>query len=211
MELHAPGGPVRSLKDFFVHIGVVTLGILIALGLEQWVESHHRGKLAKTAVAGFHKELAYDQDQVKDVLAGTPQKQAKVEAAIALLSAANTTAPGGAAGPAAASIDYPGFSLDIVSTANWDTAVATQALNELPFEAVSRYAQAYGALRLFAETERQSLGVWQDMHRFGTDPAILSKDQRAALIMELRRYGNALTVVESAGRGTLQSCADALK
>jgi hypothetical protein len=49
MELHAPGGPVRSLKDFFVHIGVVTLGILIALGLEQLVEAHHRSHLAKIA------------------------------------------------------------------------------------------------------------------------------------------------------------------
>lgn len=61
MELHAPGGPVRSLKDFLVHIGVVTLGILIALGLEQLVEAHHRSQLAKTAVASFRKELVYDE------------------------------------------------------------------------------------------------------------------------------------------------------
>jgi hypothetical protein len=39
MDLHPPGGPVRSVKDFFVHIGVVILGILIALGLEQLVEA----------------------------------------------------------------------------------------------------------------------------------------------------------------------------
>jgi len=57
MDLHPPGGPVRSVKDFFVHIGVVTLGILIALGLEQLVEAHHRANLAKIAVAGFRREL----------------------------------------------------------------------------------------------------------------------------------------------------------
>jgi hypothetical protein len=205
MELHAPGGPVRSVKDFLVHIGVVTVGILIALGLEQLVEAHHRAQLAETAVAGFRKELAYDEEQVNDVLGRSPDLQAKVEAAIVLLS---TEPPPGIA---ASQLDYPGISLDIVSTANWDTAIATQALTELPFEAVTRYAQAYGTLRLFAETERQSLGIWQDLHRFGTDPAALSKDQRAALIMELRRYGNALTVVEFSGRGALKSCADALK
>jgi hypothetical protein len=205
MELHAPGGPVRSLKDFLVHIGVVTLGILIALGLEQLVEAHHRSSLAKTAVAGFRKELAYDQDQVNEVLGNTRQLRAKIESAIARLSAAPT--PGGAEPP----LDYPGITLDIVSTANWDTAVATQALNELPFETVARYAQAYGTLRLFAETERQSLGVWQDLHRFGNDAAVLSKDQRETLIMELRRYGNVLTVVEFSGRGALKSCTDALK
>jgi hypothetical protein len=88
MDLHPPGGPVRSVKDFFVHIGVVTLGILIALGLEQ--------------------------------------------------------------------------------------LVATQALNELSFDAVTRYAQAYGTLRLFAETEREGLSIWQGVSRFGTDPTALT-------------------------------------
>jgi hypothetical protein len=34
MELHLPG-PIRSLKDFLTHLGIITLGILIALGLEQ--------------------------------------------------------------------------------------------------------------------------------------------------------------------------------
>jgi hypothetical protein len=205
MELHPPGGPVRSVKDFFVHIGVVTLGILIALGLEQLVEAQHRAHLAKIAVAGFRKELAYNEAQVKDVLARIPQLQGKIETAISRLAAAP------AAGAAEDPIDYPGISLDIVSTASWDTAIATQALNELPFEAVTRYAQAYGTLRLFVETEREGLTIWQGMHRFGTDPAALDKEQRTTLVQELRRYANVLTVIDFAGRGALKSCDDALK
>ncbi len=205
MDLHPPGGPVRSVKDFFVHIGVVTLGILIALGLEQLVEAQHRAHLAKIAVAGFRKELGYNEAQVKDVLARTPELQGKIETAISRLAAA---LPVGTAGDP---IDYPGISLDIVSTASWDTAIATQALNELPFDAVTRYAQAYGTLRLFVDTEREGLTIWQDMHRFGTEPAALTKDQRTTLIQELRRYANVLTVIDFAGRGALRSCDDALK
>jgi hypothetical protein len=34
MDIHGPVGPTRSLKEFAVHIGIVTIGILIALGLE---------------------------------------------------------------------------------------------------------------------------------------------------------------------------------
>jgi len=205
MELHAPGGPVRSLKDFLVHIGVVTLGILIALGLEQLVEAHHRSHLAKVALDGFRKELDYNEGQINQVLAGVAKLQAKIETAIGNLSTA--PAPGAAEPP----LDYPGIFLNVVSTASWDTAVATQALNELPFETVTRYAQAYGTVRLFGDAERQSLGAWEDLRRFGTNPAALTKDQRAALILELRRYGNVLTIVEFAGRGALRSCADALK
>jgi hypothetical protein len=203
MDLHPPGGPVRSVKDFFVHIGVVTLGILIALGLEQIVEAHHRANLAKIAVAGFRKELAYNEDQVKDVRTRMPELQGKIEKAISTLSAAQIPRE---AGP----IEYPGFSLDIVSTASWDTAIATQALNELPFEAVTHYAQAYGTLRLFVETEREGLTVWQGVHRFGTDPAALTQDQRTMLVQELRHYSNVLTVIDFAGQGALKSCDAAL-
>jgi hypothetical protein len=204
MDLHPPGGPVRSLKDFFVHIGVVTLGILIALGLEQIVEARHRANLAKIAVAGFRQELEYDEAQVKDVRGRIPGLQGKIEKAISALSAAPI--PGAAPEP----INYPGFSLDVLSTASWDTAIATQALNELPFDAVSRYAQAYGTLRLFAEFERDGLAIWQGLKRFGTDPAELNKEQRTLLIQELRHYGNALTVVDAAGRSALESCVAAL-
>jgi len=204
MDLHPPGGPVRSVKDFFVHIGVVTLGILIALGLEQLVEAHHRASLAKIAVAGFRKELAYNQGQVRDVLARMPELQGKIDTAIAKLS------PNPSPGNSAAPISYPGISLDVVSTASWDTAIATQALNELPFDAVTRYAQAYGTLRLFAETEREGLSIWQGVSRFGTDPAALTQDQRTTLIQELRRYNNALNAIDFAGRGALKSCDDAL-
>jgi hypothetical protein len=210
MDLHPPGGPVRSVKDFFVHIGVVTLGILIALGLEQLVEAHHRANLAKIAVAGFRKELAYNEDEVKYVQERIPALQGKIEKAISTLSAAPIPHEAGPIPHEAAPIDYPGFSLDIVSTASWDTAIATQALNELPFDAVTRYAQAYGALRLFVEIEREGLTVWQGVHRFGTDPAALTQDQRTALVQELRHYSNVLVVIDFAGRGALKSCDAAL-
>jgi hypothetical protein len=169
------------------------------------VEAHHRAQLAKTAVAGFRKELAYNEGQVNYMQGQISDLQSKAERAIAQLSSAPS--PGTVEAP----IVFPGFSLEIVSTASWDTAVATQALNELPFDAVTRYAQAYGTLRVFAETERETLGIWKDLRRFGTDPAALNKDQRAGLILELRRYGNALTVVDFAGRAALRDCGDALK
>jgi hypothetical protein len=205
MDLHPPGGPVRSLKDFLVHLGIVTLGILIALGLEQLVEAHHRANLAKIAVAGFRKELAYNENAVKDVLARMPELHGKIDRAIALLSSEPSS------GTRQEPIAYPGISVDLVSTANWETAIATQALNELPFDAVTRYAQAYGTLRLFVDTERSGLNMWQDLRRFGADPAGLSKEQRNIVMQELRRYDGALIVIDFAGQGALKSCDAALK
>jgi len=49
MEVHAPDHGIHSWRDFFVHMGTVCLGLLLALGLEQVAEavheSHQRAEL----------------------------------------------------------------------------------------------------------------------------------------------------------------------
>jgi hypothetical protein len=48
IEPHAPHHPVTGWRDIFIHIGVVTVGLLIAIGLEQTVEYfHHRHQVAE--------------------------------------------------------------------------------------------------------------------------------------------------------------------
>jgi hypothetical protein len=205
MDLHPPGGPVRSVRDFFVHLGIVTLGILIALGLEQMVEIHQRSKIAAEALAGFRKEIVDNEAHVKDVMADMTGLRAKAQNAIANLS--QDPAPG-AAPPR---IDYPGIRLDFISSASWDSAIATHALNDLPYDTVKRYAEAFGALRIFLDAERSGIGLWQDMRRFGTDPAALSKEQRSRLVEELRRYESFTHAIDLVGKGTLESCDAALK
>jgi hypothetical protein len=43
MEVHPPHHPLHTWKDFFIHIATISVGLLIAVGLEQSVEAlHHR-------------------------------------------------------------------------------------------------------------------------------------------------------------------------
>ena len=43
LDVHAPHATVHTWKDFFIHIAIITIGLLIAVGLEQSVEVfHHR-------------------------------------------------------------------------------------------------------------------------------------------------------------------------
>lgn len=52
IETHAPHEPVTSWKDYLIHISIVTIGLLIAIGLEQTVEYyHHRHQVAETRAA----------------------------------------------------------------------------------------------------------------------------------------------------------------
>jgi hypothetical protein len=43
LEVHAPHPSIHTWKDFFIHIATITIGLLIAVGLEQSIEVlHHR-------------------------------------------------------------------------------------------------------------------------------------------------------------------------
>jgi hypothetical protein len=47
LDVHAPHESIHSWRDFFIHIATISIGLLIAIGLEQTVEYlHHRHQVA---------------------------------------------------------------------------------------------------------------------------------------------------------------------
>jgi hypothetical protein len=44
MDVHPPHHGIDTWRDFFVHMGTICLGLLIAIGLEQSVEAFHRAQ-----------------------------------------------------------------------------------------------------------------------------------------------------------------------
>jgi hypothetical protein len=205
MEFHL-AGHVRTLKDFLTHLGIVTLGILIALGLEQLVATHERSKVAREAIAGFRRELADNRAQVEEMLAAMPQLREQIQAQVASLSAV-----GSAESKSVVPIKYPGIHFDLISSASWDTAIATQALNDIPYADAKRYGEAYGVFRIFMDEERTGLASWQDLRSFGPDAAVLTPERRRALIEQLYRYESFTYVIDMMGKGALQACDQALR
>jgi hypothetical protein len=50
LDVHAPHETVHTWKDFFIHIATITIGLLIAIALEQTVEYlHHRHQAEEMA------------------------------------------------------------------------------------------------------------------------------------------------------------------
>jgi hypothetical protein len=46
LDVHHPHEPIHAWRDFFVHLGTITIGLLIALGLEATAEwFHHRAEV----------------------------------------------------------------------------------------------------------------------------------------------------------------------
>jgi hypothetical protein len=42
LDVHSPHGAAHTWKDFWIHLGTISIGLLIAIGLEQSVEAIHR-------------------------------------------------------------------------------------------------------------------------------------------------------------------------
>src|SRR5579875_2696141 len=57
MEVHPPEHAIHNWRDFFVHIGTITIGLLIAIGLEQTVELIHHRHQRHTAERNLQREF----------------------------------------------------------------------------------------------------------------------------------------------------------
>jgi hypothetical protein len=64
IDIHLPHGKLVGLKDFFLHLFTITIGLLIALSLEGWVEHVHHRHLANEAEAGLRAEIANNEHEM---------------------------------------------------------------------------------------------------------------------------------------------------
>jgi hypothetical protein len=83
MEIHGPEGPTKSFKDFAIHILIVTIGILIALGLEGIRETIHEHRLVREARENFRAELEEDHRFARLELANTRGMQIQIRKIVA--------------------------------------------------------------------------------------------------------------------------------
>ncbi len=56
LDVHPPHAPTHTWKDFFIHVGTICVGLLIAVGLEQSVEAIHHQRESQELVRNMHDE-----------------------------------------------------------------------------------------------------------------------------------------------------------
>jgi hypothetical protein len=61
MDVHPPHGPIRSWKDFTLHLLTITIGLLIALALEAAVQWLHHRHMVKDARVNLRREIVENQ------------------------------------------------------------------------------------------------------------------------------------------------------
>jgi hypothetical protein len=154
MEIHAPERPVTSLKEFLVHIGIVTIGILIALSLEGLLEWHHHRELVKEARANIASEIQDNRKELDYFIKNAPQARKDQEQALQLIGNVLAHQSLGAH----ASLHLVANLADLNST-SWATAQAVGALSFMEYGEVKRYARIYQLQEEFLRLQQKNLDI----------------------------------------------------
>ena len=202
IEPHAPHHPVTTWKDFLLHIAVVSIGLLLAIGLEQTVEFFHhrhqvaevRRELANEKVINLRR-FAIETEEFYRFIPILKKNLAIYQYLKKHPGAAPETWPG--------KLSWSGLSIGYVDSV-WKTAQQSNVLQYMPDVEVRRYVSFYGRLDRLGDLN----GVLSDLRNEATkisiqepDPSKLTPAQIDAqierttdLIMATRKAGNAQRV-----------------
>jgi hypothetical protein len=163
MEVHAPHYPIMSKKDFLVHLLAITIGLLIAVGIEGCVELYREHSLVKEARRTLHDEIQYNSDKMADALPEIEKEKTSVADSIKFLTRIMENPKDKAAQHGSIGA---GFSMVGLHDTAWRTAQATNALAYMPYAEAQRYSDIYGSQKDFTaqedklvEDQAQLLGV----------------------------------------------------
>ncbi len=71
LEVHPPHSATHSWRDFFIHIGTIAVGLLLAIGLEQGVEAIHRHRERVRLLEDLREESSLRVRQVRQMGSST--------------------------------------------------------------------------------------------------------------------------------------------
>jgi hypothetical protein len=145
IDVHAPHGGVHTWKDFWIHLGTITLGLLIAISLEQSVEYFHQLNQRHQLEADLQAEgvenhalAEVDWRVMDDRMAATAARLREVESALAARRKMDPPFPASSFTPPTSSSVFV-----VPLSAVWTTAKEGASIDLLPREVARSYTRLY--------------------------------------------------------------------
>ena len=184
----------RRLPDLILEAAMIFFALLLALAAEEWRERQDRLELAERALQAVVAEIEANRDELER--SGMSNLE-RVETARALIARLD-------AGEQLDGVDI-GWDIALLSTAAWQSAQMSQAVQYMDFETMRRVSEVYEVQALF---ERMQMGL---VDRISDLMRVAREDPRAAveqgftggsMLLNLQQsvvesYGQALVELQS--------------
>jgi hypothetical protein len=185
LDVHAPHEPIHGVKDFLLHLLTISVGLLIAVGIEGCVELHREHKLVKEARATMREEIESNSESMNGAVAKLDGEDKAIAQNIDVLTKLQRNPKDKQLQNTHLNAD---FSVTGLKDTAWKTAQTTGALALMPYSEAQRYASVYNEQQSFLakqdkilEDYAQVIGIFR---KFGQDD--LTKEQASAM---LERFG----------------------
>jgi hypothetical protein len=191
IDIHPPQHAAMTRRDFFIHLGIVVLGILIAIGLEQTVEFLHKHHQAVYAEQALRDESLQNRALVQRDLPSIAHAQQLIRA--------NMRALDRAASPASAPFHPVAFASATYILTPHDVAWITLRDGDLIPLLPSPLSTTYWELEYDRSIVQEAASVIverrQDVEgllHLHDDPSTLSADEREKLLLAFSGLDQAL-------------------
>jgi len=191
MHFHLPK-PLHGWREFVGEVGIIVLGVLIALGAEQLVESIHSREELRQVRAALQGELADDRARWEYMSAAESCSLRRLNALDNWLAGSPTSAH--------LTDAYPNILLNLHSS-SWDIAKASPAIAQMPLRERVIYSSLYAALENWRDLLREESGNNQTISALleranqpetrRQIPVVLS---RARILLRFRQASNAYII-----------------
>jgi hypothetical protein len=151
LDVHAPERGIGGFRDFAIHLLTITIGLLIALALENAAEALHHRHDRKEAEALIRQEIASNRDDIKQGEAQFKTEMDGMNRVMQTLEAMSQGQPG-----KLQESDFLFHQAPIQDSA-WRTASTTGVVNYMPYEEVQRFSDAYKEQDQLEAIEKQTL------------------------------------------------------
>ena len=190
MEVHHKHGPLGNWREFAKEIGIVVIGVLIALGGEQVVEAiHHRSEVQEVRKS-LKEEMAFNMATLKEAVDQIPCETRRLDDLERWANALQSAHPLHLARVA----DVP--FINIFRDSTWRSSPA-DTLARFPLAERNSFAFWYDGVNTESGTRQQILQNWLEIRKLSR-ASRLSDDQRIELLDDIDNLRSLYAALQSA-------------
>jgi hypothetical protein len=151
LEVHPPHERVHSWTQFFIHIAAITIGLLMAIGLEQTVVYFHHRHQLQEARRELADELESNRRVVGINLEATRKVMADLDADMALLRAVQTSPASPSPAPIGSKLVYGLGNFYWPKDATWQAVKQNGSLGLMAHDELHYYVYIYEDIAIIME------------------------------------------------------------